>query len=135
MEKFVVHQLIFPWTNVMVHQEFIVIRPVIRVLPHVHWHTPHLQTTSLHRKYAFTLQTQVRNMKSKVATFSGIHSLLVMEEEQYTQMETWLLIIPAFLRTQQLVFSIKDLPLTQSLSLTAQLTRLQIMDTWPQETH
>jgi maltodextrin utilization protein YvdJ len=131
MEKFVVHQLIHPWTNVMV-DHFIITLSVIRLLP-VRLHTPHLQTTSLMDTVAFTYVEQVQNMKSKVATSSETHRLPV-QKEQFTQAETWWSKILAFLRTQQLVFSIKDHHLTQSLSRTAQSTQLQIMDTWQHKT-
>jgi hypothetical protein len=37
--------------------------------------------------------------------------------------------VPVFLKTRQFTFSIKDIPLTQSLSQTAQLIQFQIMVT------
>jgi hypothetical protein len=53
MEKFVVHQLIYPWTKFVIIQELCVTLTVIPILSHVHWHIPHLQTTLLIVTIAF----------------------------------------------------------------------------------
>ena len=53
VEKFVVHQLIYPWTNV--DQQLSVNLLMTRIMSHTHWHTPHLPIATLLGTLAFIL--------------------------------------------------------------------------------
>jgi hypothetical protein len=76
-ENNVVRRLIHQRINATVDQELIVL------LPLVHYHTHHLQTTSLLGTLAFAYRMKAQIMKSKAATSSGTRRVLLAQKEQF----------------------------------------------------
>jgi hypothetical protein len=69
-------------------QHFIMSFLVIQILSLVHFHTPHLRTTSLIRQFVFTFGAQVQIPNLNIATSSGTHRIILMIMEHLAQMET-----------------------------------------------